>query len=168
MRALGLLLGALILSGCALQRDVAQAPPSGKEGTKAPPLAGQTLDGDAVSVSFVGAKTVLVFWAAWCGPCRHEQPGLNRIAADYAGRGVRLYGVDILDHDRAQAKAFLLEFRVPYPSLYDSAGKLAAVYEVDAPPAIVLVDGRGIVVGRVPGEISESQLRKLIEDKLLT
>lgn len=168
MRVLGLVGAILVLAGCTLQRGVAQAPPSGKEGTTAPPLTGQTLGGQALGVNFAEGKTVLVFWAAWCGPCRHEQPGLNRIAADYAAKGVRLYGVDILDHDRAQARAFLQEFHVPYPSLYDSAGKLAAKFEVDAPPAIILVDGRGIIVGRVAGGISEDQLRRLIENKFLT
>ncbi len=88
------------------------------------------------------------------------------MAADLAPRGIRFIGVDFLDHDRAAARAFVDEFHVPYPSLYDPSGKLAALYEVDAPPAKVLVDGRGIIVGRVPGETSEQQLRRLIADKL--
>jgi thiol-disulfide isomerase/thioredoxin len=167
MRAARLLaLGGLVLSGCALQRDVATVTPDGAVGTPAPALAGQALDGPAVRVTFTGSRTVVVFWAAWCGPCRKEQPGLNRIAADYAPRGVSVVGVDMLDHDRALARAFVQEFRVPYPSLYDDAGRAAAAYEVDGPPAIVLVDGRGIIVGRVPGEVPDSVLRQLIVSRL--
>jgi thiol-disulfide isomerase/thioredoxin len=157
---------ALIFSGCALQRDVATVTPNGAVGTPAPALSGQALDGSTMHVQFAGARTVVVFWAAWCGPCRKEQPGLNRIASDYAAQGISLVGVDMLDHDRALARAFVQEFGVPYQSLYDDAGRAAAVYEVDGPPSIVLVDAQGVIVGRLPGEVPDSVLRQLIVTKL--
>ncbi len=152
----------LLLAGCTLQPDVSQAAPHGRVGTVAPRLSGETLDGAALAVDFKASKTVLVFWAAWCGPCRKEQPGLNALAAKYASQGVQFLGVDMLDHDRALARAFYAEFKVPYPSLYDDAGSLTAAYEVDSPPSFVLVDRRGIVVGRYPGEASQAQLEKLV------
>ena len=158
----------LFLAGCTLQPDVSQAAPNGRVGTAAPRLSGQGLDGAALAVDFQQAKTVLVFWAAWCGPCRKEQPGLNTLAARYAGQGITFYGVDMLDHDRALARAFVAEFKVPYPSLYDDAGSLTAAYEVDSPPSFVLVDQRGVVVGRYPGEASQAQLQNLIDQKLVT
>jgi len=158
----------LLLAGCSLQPDVSQAAPNGRVGTAAPRLSGETLDGSALSVDFKASSTVLVFWAAWCGPCRKEQPGLNALAANYARYGIKFYGVDMLDHDRALARAFYAEFNVPYPSLYDPSGSLTAAYEVDAPPSFVLVDRRGVVVARYPGEASQAQLAKLIDQKLIT
>jgi thiol-disulfide isomerase/thioredoxin len=163
-----LLLVSMLLAGCSLQPDVSQAAPNGRVGTAAPRLQGTTLEGTALTVDFHKSKTVLVFWAAWCGPCRKEQPGLNTLAASYAGRGVTFYGVDMLDHDRALARAFVAEFKVSYPSLYDDTGSLTAAYEVDSPPSFVLVDQKGIVVGRYPGEASAAQLQKLIDQKLAT
>jgi thiol-disulfide isomerase/thioredoxin len=157
-----LLLVFLLLAGCTLQPDVSQAAPHGRVGTVAPRLSGATLDGAGLAVDFKGSKTVLVFWAAWCGPCRKEQPWLNALAAKYASQSVRFLGVDMLDHDRALARAFYAEFKVPYPSLYDDSGSLTAAYEVDSPPSFVLVDGRGIVVARYPGEASPAQLEKLV------
>jgi thiol-disulfide isomerase/thioredoxin len=157
-----LLVVALLLAACTLQPDVSQAAPNGRVGTPAPPLSGQTLAGDNLKIDFHQAKTILVFWAAWCGPCRKEQPGLNALAAKYTGQDIRFLGVDLLDHDRALARAFVAEFNVTYSSLYDSSGSLAAAYEVDAPPSFVLVDQHGIVVGRYPGEASQAQLEKLI------
>jgi thiol-disulfide isomerase/thioredoxin len=142
--------------------------PNGRVGTAAPKLSGETLDGVALAVDFTASKTVLVFWAAWCGPCRKEQPGLNALAASYAGRGIQFLGVDMLDHDRALARAFYAEFKVAYPSLYDASGSLTAAYEVDSPPSFVLVDQKGIVVGRYPGEASHAQLANLIDQKLVT
>jgi thiol-disulfide isomerase/thioredoxin len=158
---------ALLLASCTLQPNVAAVSPNGRVGTHAPALTGETLAGSTLQVDF-HQKTVLVFWAAWCGPCRHEQPGINALAAEFAGSNVTFTGVDMLDHDRALARAFVSEFKVPYPSLYDDSGSAAANYEVDAPPSIVLVDAKGIVVGRYPGEASEAQLRALIKQKFLT
>jgi thiol-disulfide isomerase/thioredoxin len=159
---------AVWLAGCTLQPDVSQAAPNGKVGTAAPPLSGTTLAGSALAIDFHQGKTVLVFWAAWCGPCRNEQPWLNALASDYATQGIRFYGVDMLDHDQALARAFVDEFKVPYPSLYDPSGTAAAAYEIDSPPSFVLVDQRGVVVGRYPGEASKAQLQALIESKLVT
>jgi thiol-disulfide isomerase/thioredoxin len=158
----------LLLAGCSLQPDVSQAAPNGRVGTAAPRLSGENLDGTPLSVDFKTSPTVLVFWAAWCGPCRKEQPGLNSLAASYASNGVKFIGVDMLDHDRALARAFYAEFKVPYVSLYDASGSLTAAYEVDSPPSFVLVDGRGVVVARYPGEASQAQLATLIDQKLIT
>ena len=163
-----LLLIFLLLAGCTLQPDVSQAAPNGRVGTAAPRLSGETLDGSALTVDFSASKSVLVFWAAWCGPCRKEQPGLNSLAARYEGQGIKFYGIDMLDHDRALARAFYAEFKVPYPSLYDDAGSLTAAYQVDAPPSFVLVDQKGVVVARYPGEASRAQLENLIDQKLAT
>ena len=159
---------AIVLAGCTLQPNVAQVAPNGRVGTSAPALSGQALEGGTLTLDFHRAKTVLVFWAAWCGPCRHEQPGLTALAARDAGQNIRFLGVDMLDHDRSLARAYVAEFKVSYPSLYDDSGTIAAAYEVDSPPSFVLVDQRGIVVARYPGEASESQLQALIEQKLLT
>lgn len=158
----------MLMAGCSLQQDVSSAAPSGKVGAHAPVLNGLTVDGQPVRVDFKNARTVVVFWAAWCGPCRHEQPALDRIAADYQAQGVRVYGVDMLDHDRAQAAAFVREFKVPYPSVYDDSGTVTAAFQVDYPPSLLLIDQRGIVVARYPGEASEAQLRTLIQQKLLS
>jgi thiol-disulfide isomerase/thioredoxin len=163
-----LVAGVLLLSGCTLQPDVSQAAPNGRVGTRAPALSGDTLAGSPASIDFHAEKTVLVFWAAWCGDCRAEQPGLTTLVARYAGSGVRFVGVDMLDHDRALARAFVNEFKVSYPSLYDDTGTVAAAYEVDSPPSFVLVDQRGIVVARYPGGASAAQLATLIDEKLLT
>lgn len=160
-----LAIAAIALAGCTLQPDVSAMRPSGTVGTAAPALHGPRLGGGSLAIDFRTENTVLVFWAAWCGPCRQEQPAFNRVAVEYASHGVRLYGVDMLDHDSAAAVAFTREFQVPYPSVSDPSGTITAAFQVDYPPSVVLVNHAGTIVARYPGEISETQLRGLIGAK---
>jgi cytochrome c biogenesis protein CcmG/thiol:disulfide interchange protein DsbE len=165
MRRLIVVLAAVALSACSLQRDIVLVRPTINVGSKAPALAGKNLDGRQMTVNFAGQKTVLVFWGSWCGPCRQEQPGLTRIATDLAVQGVQFVGVTMRDNP-ANARAFVQEFHVQYTNLLDD-GKIAFAYEVDSPPSVILVDAKGVVVGGLPGEFSENQLRALITNKLM-
>ena len=51
------------------------------------------------------ALVILDFWAEWCGPCKQLTPVLEKVAADYADRGVRLVKVNV-DEEPALATRF--------------------------------------------------------------
>ena len=57
---------------------------------------------------------LLEFWAEWCAPCKQFAPVLDKIAMDYAGKGVKLAKVDV-DSDKLIAAQFRIQ---SIPTLY--------------------------------------------------
>jgi thiol-disulfide isomerase/thioredoxin len=124
------------------------------------------LAGGRVTPELFREKVTLVnFWASWCGPCRLEQPGLERLWGELQGRGVQFVGINFQD-DRAAGLAYLDEFDVTYPSVEDREGLLAYRFGVPYLPATVLVDTRGEMRYRLIGAQTETNLRKYLTQLL--
>ncbi len=57
-----------------------------KIGQKAPELSAADPNGKALKLSEInkGNYVIIDFWASWCGPCRHANPGLVRMYNEYS------------------------------------------------------------------------------------
>ena len=131
-----------------------------------PALGGETLQGGSVSPADYRGKVMVVnFWATWCGPCRREQPGLERVWREFRDRGVYFLGVNYRD-DPSAARAYLKQFAVTYPSIQDQAGALAFDFGFVGLPDTYIVDRSGRIRYWGFGAIDEAELRSLVTDLL--
>lgn len=166
VRLAALLALMIALSSCGLQPDLgARAVSSGVVApSPAPALSGATLDGKPIDIgTWRGHVVVIDWWGSWCGPCRKEQPELDALALRFASQGVHFLGVDIRDN-LASALAYVHDFKVPYPSIFDPNTLTGDPWLVIAPPTIVVVDAGGNIRGRFLGTLTG--LRSLIQSLL--
>jgi cytochrome c biogenesis protein CcmG, thiol:disulfide interchange protein DsbE len=107
-----------------------------------------------------GYPIVVNKWASWCGPCRAEFPVFQKAAIQEARR-IAFLGVDSIDNED-DAREFLGDFPLTYPSYKDPDLKVAAVFNgVGAFPTTAFYDRKGKVafVHQGPYESAEELLR---------
>ncbi|WP_262245125.1 TlpA disulfide reductase family protein [Parapedobacter soli] len=136
-------------------------------GKKAPDFTSTAPDGSTVRFSdHLGKGYVLLdFWAAWCGPCRRENPNVVAAYQQYKDKGFTVFGVSLDKTKAAWLKAIeadgLTWPHVSELTFWDS--KAAAIYGVRAIPSNFLIGPDGTIVARnLRGEELHNKLKELI------
>ncbi|MEB2775474.1 TlpA disulfide reductase family protein [Algoriphagus sp. D3-2-R+10] len=108
-------------------------------------------EGEIVKLSDLRGKYVMIdFWAAWCKPCREENPNVVNLYNEYKDKGFEVFGVS-LDRTKeawvdAIAEDGLTWTQVSDLKYFNSAA--AELYQINAIPATYLIDPDGKIIGK--------------------
>lgn len=134
-------------------------------GSIAPEIALPSPDGEIIRLSSLRGKYVLIdFWAAWCRPCRAENPNVVRVYNEYAGDNFEILGVS-LDKTKNAWITAIAQDGLPWLHVSDLKfwrSEAAQTYQIRAIPATYLIDPEGKIVAKnLRGASLEAKLREI-------
>ena len=135
-------------------------------GSVAPEISLPDANGKTVTLSSLKGKYVLIdFWAAWCGPCRQENPNVVAAYNKFKGKGFEVYGVS-LDDNKDKWVGAIEKDKLTWINVSDLGGwqsSAAKLYGVTAIPKNFLLDKQGKIVAKnLRGSALEAKLKELM------
>ncbi|MGM0650302.1 MAG: TlpA family protein disulfide reductase [Bacteroidota bacterium] len=129
-------------------------------------------DGDTIALSSLRGKVVLIdFWAAWCGPCRRENPNLVKTYKKYKdktftmGNGFDIYAVS-LDKSRDKWVNAIKQDNLSWPQVSDLKywhSPYVKSYKIRGIPFNFLIDEDGRIIAKnLRGEKLNKTLEKYV------
>jgi peroxiredoxin len=132
-------------------------------GNEAPSFTLPNMEGEEVNLADFKGKYVLVdFWAAWCRPCREENPILKRAYDRFGGENFEIVSVS-LDQTAEAWQQAVAEDDLNWTLLRDSVGSVAQTYGVQSIPNTWLLDKEGKIMQK---QIRGEELITVLEDLL--
>ena len=130
-------------------------------GRDAPELAGEPLPGKILPKISREGKTLLHFWAVWCGPCKIDVPILNKLSEN----GLNVIGVHSPGTEAAEVQATASDLEMNYPVMIGDEANGTGLqpdrisgFPVPMFPCSVLIDDGGTVLA--VGSLSDVLQRK--------
>ena len=136
-------------------------------GKKAPDFTMNNLQGKPVSLnSLTGKKIILVdFWAAWCRPCREENPNVVKVYNEFKDKGFDILGVS-LDRSASDWNKAVIDDKLDWNHVSDLKywdNAAAKIYGVSSIPANFLLDKNGIIIAKnLRGQALYNKVKELL------
>lgn len=94
-------------------------------------------------------------------------PTKDKLFQEFKEKGLAVLAVSFKEHEDL-VKEFQKKFKLSFPVLLDSDGKLGEKYQITGHPVTFLIDRRGFLVGKVLGERdwSSAEAKALVKDLL--
>lgn len=138
-----------------------------KVGSKAPDFAAKDPQGkeQRLSKNLSAKYTLIDFWAAWCVPCRKENPNVVAAYQKYKSKGFSVIGVSLdktAEAWKGAIKADHLDW-LQVSELVFWKSEIIKLYGVRAIPSNFLVDDKGTIVAKnLRGEQLHAKLAELL------
>jgi peroxiredoxin len=113
----------------------------------------------------LGKITLIDFWAAWCKPCRLENPNIVSVYQDYRDKGFTVVGVS-LDTSKSRWTQAITDDQLDWTQishLQRFRGPIARSFNITAIPSSFLVDENGVIIAK---NLRGYQLRQKISELL--
>ena len=118
------------------------------------------------SREMMGKKVVVLrFQASYCTPCAREAAAFARLVERYRGREVEFLTLHVQD-TVADARRFVRAQRVNSAVALDPKLTIGNRYGVKGTPYTVVIDRKGEIAARLPGESAVSRLPRVIDEAL--
>lgn len=135
-------------------------------GAIAPEFSAPTPEGNTLALSDVKGKLTLIdFWAAWCKPCRAENPNVVKLYNAYHDKGFTIIGVSLDSRAEDWKKAITADGLTWHhiSNLKRFRDPIAQRYNVDAIPATFLLDEDGVIVAKnLRGRALEQKVAEML------
>lgn len=136
-------------------------------GQEAPQIELTNPNGELLKLTDYRGKYVMIdFWAAWCKPCRQENPNVVKLYEKYKDKGFEIYGVS-LDRTRDDWVKAIADDGLTWPQVSDLQyfNSIAAIdYKINAIPATYLLDPEGKIIAQdLRGKSLENKLAEIFE-----
>ena len=135
-------------------------------GSVAPDIILNDTSGVPISLASLRGKYVLLdFWAAWCRPCREENPNIVENYNNYKSYGFDVYQVS-LDRTKEDWVRGIKQDQLPWINVSDLKyyqSEAAELYNVDRIPSAFLLDPEGKIIAKHTDLRGPNLSRKLAE-----
>ncbi len=144
-------------------------------GAVAPEFKAPDPDGNLIALSDVvkkGKITIIDFWAAWCGPCRRENPNVVKAYEKYHAKGLEIIGVGLDGRPRQQGpkEAWIKAIEDDNLTWHQVSnlqyfGPIAKMYNVNSIPSMFVLNNKGEIIAKnLRGPALENKLAELLSE----